>query len=217
MSVAIDDRSFSIRIAQDDADSVEDPYTLHLLVTYTDTYPETMPELEFEDDSITGELSSQQLSTLMSEIKALAEESLGMAMVFTVIMHIKDNLDSLAEQKLQRITQEETARKVLEEEKENAKFHGTSVTPESFMKWKKAFDREIALKDKERLRLEELKKKKPTGRMMFEQDLSLATSDAQFMEEGDVEVDLSLFTDEMDNLGINDDEDHVANMLRGQD
>lgn len=46
------------------------------------------------------------------------------------------------------------------------------------------------------------------GRQLFERDHSLAKSDATFMEEGDVDVDIALFERE---LVITDDEDENEN------
>lgn len=54
------------------------------------------------------------------------------------------------------------------------------------------------------------------GRQLFERDHSLAKSDATFMEEGDVDVDIALFERE---LVISDDEDEndVLRNIRSSD
>lgn len=94
-----------------------------------------------------------------------------------------------------------------EEEAEQAKFVGTKVTVESFMEWKKQFDAEMLKKDvilqKER---EKELKGKLSGRQLFEKNRDLATSDAQYMAEGEESIDASQF-DKEERGGAFDDDD----------
>lgn len=125
--------------------------------------------------------------------------------------------------------EEERIRK--EEELENAKFHGTKVTVERFMEWKAKFEREMAEKENEerQARLKELKNKLTgkqscslrvviyisssfllLGRQLFEQDRTLALSDAKYMDEGDVSVDISLYEREEHVPSEDEDDDKEA-------
>lgn len=146
-----------------------------------------------------------------------------MAMVFSLVMIIKEELDNIvldvkrAEEELVK----EKKRK--EEEAEQAKFVGTKVTRDSFLDWKKKFDAEIAEKDAvaRAQKAKELKGKLTgkyiyiyikrsvadyyLGRQLFEQDKTLAMSDAGYMDEGDVSVDVSQF-DKEDRAGAFDDQ-----------
>lgn len=93
------------------------------------------------------------------------------------------------------------------EEAEQAKFTGTKVTVESFMDWKRKFDAEMMKKDAVlRAQKEKELKGKLTGRQLFEQDKSLALSDAKYMEDDDVSVDPSQF-DKDERAGALDKED----------
>ncbi|KAI9276535.1 hypothetical protein BY458DRAFT_433386, partial [Sporodiniella umbellata] len=155
-------------------DEFESALSLH--VTYTPNYPDELPEYEIEP------------------IEGQAEESIGMAMVFSMVMIIKEELDNIVLD-VQRAEEEIiNERKRKEEEAEQAKFNGTKVTRESFLQWKKQFDAEIAEQDAVALaqKLKELKGKQ-TGRALFEQDKTLALSDAKFMDDGDMSVDISQF------------------------
>lgn len=87
--------------------------------------------------------------------------------------------------------------------------------------------------NKEKIAALALKLKKPSGRQLFESDKTLISSDANYLDEGrrslmskwwlflidligDVDVDLSLFQEELDGLDLEDsgDEDDVAALIR---
>ena len=102
-----------------------------------------------------------------------------MAMVFTLVSTLKDSAELLITERqaaAQAIKDQEAAKV---EELENAKFHGTAVTRESFTEWRERFRREME-EAEERRRVEqeaEDKKKrvkveeKLTGRQLWERGL----------------------------------------------
>lgn len=120
-----------------------------------------------------------------------------MVMIFTMVSIIKEELDNIMLD-VQRAAEEiinENRRKL--EEAEQAKFTGTKVTVENFMAWKKKFDEEMLKKDAVlRAQKEKELKGKLSGRQLFEQDKSLAMSDAKYMDADDVSVDPSQFDKE---------------------
>lgn len=103
-----------------------------------------------------------------------------MAMVFTLYSSLKEAAEQLVQDR------KDAAQRALEEERlaaereENKKFHGTPVTPETFMKWREGFLREMEEKRvrEEEERLAEMKKariKEPvrlTGRQLWERGLA---------------------------------------------
>ena len=104
---------------------------------------------------------------------------MGVAMVFTLVSSLKDMAESLvAERKaaVQGLKEVEAAKA---EEEENRKFHGTSVTRESFLKWREKFRLEIEereRREREEKEAEDKKKKikveeKMTGRQLWEKGL----------------------------------------------
>jgi hypothetical protein len=202
---------------------------LSLFVTYTPTYPDELPEYEIE--ALEGQIPSSYLEKIKTLVKAAvsllnngihfifidtlyffqAEESIGMAMIFSMVMVIKEELDNikLDAQRAEEEVANEKRRK--EEEAERAKFTGTKVTLESFMAWKNDFDAELAKKDAEAKaqRARELKGKL-TGREMFTRDKSLAMSDAKYMEDDDDTVDVAQF-DKEERGGAMEDQEEEEN------
>jgi len=104
-----------------------------------------------------------------------------MAMIFTLVSSLKDCAEMLiAERQNAAQAEREVALKKAEEE-ENAKFHGTPVTRETFLAWRKKFVAEM--EEAERKRQEEAiaedKKKKGvkeevrlTGKQLWERGLA---------------------------------------------
>jgi hypothetical protein len=86
-------------------------------------------------------------------------------MVFALVSTLKDNAEQLIASR-QADAQNEREQKVLAAEREeNKKFHGTPVTPETFVKWRETFRKEM---EEERLKEEEVEeaaeKKKNRGK-----------------------------------------------------
>ncbi|KAF9975101.1 RWD domain-containing protein 1 [Actinomortierella ambigua] len=204
--ISRDPGEFKIHIVPDEQDD-EHTYELKLYVKYTDTYPDTLPEFSLEN--VEDELDPEDLETIMKQVTVAGEEAIGMGMVFSMASIAKEALTEVivSNKELRHREAEERAQRELEAE-ERAKA-GTKVTPESFMAWKLKFDAEMAEKERieKGLRQQDPKLSKPTGRQLFERDHSLAKSDAAFVEEGDVDVDVTQF----ERITIQDDEDDDNN------
>ncbi|GJJ68038.1 hypothetical protein EMPS_00384 [Entomortierella parvispora] len=198
---------FSILVEPEEQDG-EDTYIIKLIVKYTETYPETLPE--FSIDMVEGELEQEDFDTIMTKVTEAAEEAIGMGMVFSMASTAKDSLSEIILFNKERREREEEERAQREIEEEEKRKEGTRVTVELFTRWKTAFDAEMLEKERieKGLKKEDPRMSKPTGRQLFERDHSLAKSDATFMEEGDVDVDIALFERE---LVITDDEDDNEN------
>lgn len=100
--------------------------------------------------------------------------------------------------------------RIFEEEQRRA---GTLVTRELFITWKKSFDTELAAAHTKQKNAElVLTTRRLTGKQLFEQDASLATSDALFMEgdEGVEDDESSDETGEKDDIDwtLYEDEDY---------
>ncbi|KAF9915585.1 RWD domain-containing protein 1 [Lobosporangium transversale] len=205
--ISTDPGEFKILIVSDEQDG-QNTYSIKLHVKYTETYPDVLPD--FSIDMEEGKLDQENFDTIMKKVTESAEEAIGMGMVFSMASTAKDTLTEIVQQIKTRRVEEELERERRELEEEERRKAGTKVTVEGFMKWKAAFDAEMA--EKERIekgtKKEDPKMLKPTGRQLFERDHSLAKSDATFMEEGDVDVDIALFERE---LNISDDEDDNEN------
>lgn len=157
--------------------------TLLLTVTYPETYPDVPPLLDVSAPPNAPKYPHFDIQddkeTLISGLEPVIEENLGMAMVFTLVSTLKDSAELLITERqaaAQAIKDQEAAKV---EELENAKFHGTAVTRESFTEWRERFRREME-EAEERRRVEqeaEDKKKrvkveeKLTGRQLWERGL----------------------------------------------
>ncbi|CAG8514512.1 9041_t:CDS:2 [Diversispora eburnea] len=199
----IGDKVFRIILEPEESDSSAPQYT--------PKYPEEIPDISI--DVINGTLKEAEKEKLNSEL-INAQDSLGMAMIFTLSSLLKDLVTSFVVERKERITKEEEIRVLKEIEAEQNKFQGTKVTVASFLEWREKFNKDMAEKEKlekssAALKKEEAKKNKLTGRQLFEQDETLVNSDATFMEEGDVTVDASLFEQEI----VYSDEDDENNVL----
>ena len=198
----------------DDEESDEGMMTL-LKFTFPDTYPDVIPEIDIEEcDGIEDDILDEYKEALVK----VAEENLGMAMVFSIV---SGGIEWLGEKndQLKREAEEEKQRiKEMEEEEERKKLEGTKVTIESFLAWKAEFDAE---KDVERKAKEAAKKDKhkKSGKELFMTDTTLLESDIKFLAEaGDeaVTVDESLFQD-LDDLDLDDEESDDPDWAPGGD
>ncbi|OZJ03178.1 hypothetical protein BZG36_04078 [Bifiguratus adelaidae] len=211
----LDPNEFRIRVNPEE-ESEDYPFVLSLKVTYTPTYPDELPD--FSVEVIQGDVPPTAMDRFKSELTRVGEESLGMAMCFALASALKEELEALILRlrKERDDEREERLRKELEAEQE--KFRGTRVTRQKFLDWKKAFDKEMAEKEvAERGRIKVVAGKL-TGRQLFEQDKSLASSDATYMEEGDDSVDVSLFEKEDIELSDEEEDDNaVWKSFKGED
>ncbi|THH05248.1 hypothetical protein EW145_g4944 [Phellinidium pouzarii] len=185
-------------------EDVEGGLELKLLfkVVYPEAYPDTLPELAIE--ALEGYLETTEADSLIDQLKAVGEENLGMAMTFTLVSHLREQLMLLVRSRMEQIQREESEKERLALEAEETRTKGTPVTIQSFKEWKARFDREIARKktqeEDERLKgmspkeREEYKKvhTRLSGRQLFEKNRNL-DDDAALIEEGTVSVDVSQY------------------------
>jgi hypothetical protein len=138
-----------------------------------------------------------------------------MAMIFTMVSLLQEELYQVISEGKQARIEEELQKVRLAEEEENRKFKGTPVTVELFMAWKTSFDKEMAAKEQEAKGKAKVDgKPKLSGRQLFEQDKTLAQSDMSYMEEGDVAVDVTQFDKEERNIQADEDEDDSNQVWR---
>lgn len=183
----------------------DDEASVTVRFSYTEKYPDEVPLIEISESD---NLEDDQINEMLEFLHKQAEENVGMAMVFTLVSAIQEELTTLVEQTKQRRIDAEERRKKEEEELEQKKFEGTVVTIENFLAWKAKFDAEMAELNKNRVEVDPNAKSKYSGKELFMRDASLIESDVQFLQqEGEnVEVDESLFQD-MDDLDIGEEVD----------
>ncbi|SPO21933.1 uncharacterized protein UTRI_01920_B [Ustilago trichophora] len=221
--------SIGLEPGQAPTESVEDgspsPIVLSLHIQYTPDYPDAPPNMSIhvlrdtkavlgpaisdEDDEDSEDADSADrpaVTELQAGLDEVAQESLGMAMVFTLASHLRESVTTLIQRRVAEIEAAASAKREAEIEAEAEKFRGTAVTPERFAEWRVKFIQEMAEKEKkeEEAKMskmsakerEEYKKSKvkPSGKQLFEKGGTFEDDEAE--EEGAQEVDWSLYTRE---------------------
>ncbi|KAA1471194.1 RWD-domain-containing protein [Dentipellis sp. KUC8613] len=197
----LSERDIKIYVEPEDPPDDGDTLKLELTVQYPDEYPDALPSMELE--AIEGELEDNEASGLLDGMRVVGEENLGMAMTFTIVSHLREQLSDLIRAREEHRKQEAMEKEKKALEAEEARTRGTPVTPESFLAWKVKFDKETALR-KQREEEEKLKALTPkereeykksnlrlSGRQLFERDKDL--EDDALVEEGTVSVDVSQY------------------------
>ncbi|KAI0082682.1 RWD-domain-containing protein [Panus rudis PR-1116 ss-1] len=208
----LSEREIRIDVEPEDITEGEEEVKLALNVHYVDDYPDALPDLSLE--AIEGDIDDEERTDLLNGLKAVVraifvalqgEENLGMAMTFTLVTHLREQLLKLVQSRMERRQKEAMEKERLAIEAEEARTRGTPVTPETFKAWKVKFDKEMAEKrakeEEEKLKAmspkerEEYKKlaTRLSGRQLFERDKNLAVSDDTLIEEGAVSVDVSQY------------------------
>ncbi|XXG99053.1 hypothetical protein Hte_005387 [Hypoxylon texense] len=184
----ISDTEYRISIQLDlpddeNGDEPSEPPTLVLHVRYPDDYPDEAPILDLSPppnaDPHPHFAVAADKERLLKGLEDTIQENLGMAMIFTVVTTLKEEAEQLVAERRAAVARAREEDLLAAEREENKKFHGTPVTPETFMKWREGFLREMEEKERreEEERLAELKKakvKEPvklTGKQLWERGL----------------------------------------------
>ncbi|SJX61827.1 uncharacterized protein SRS1_12811 [Sporisorium reilianum f. sp. reilianum] len=233
--------SIGLEPGQAPTESVEEgspsPIVLSLHIQYTSEYPDAPPNMSIrvirdtkavlgpaiddEDDQPDEDASSADrpaVTELQTGLDEVAQESLGMAMVFTLASHLRESVTTLIQRRVHEIETKASAKREAEIEAEAEKFRGTAVTPERFAEWRVKFLQEMAEKAKkdEDAKMSKMSAKeredykkskaKPSGKQLFEKGGTFEDDEAA--EEGAQEVDWSLYTREQREKERREQEEH---------
>ena len=193
----ISETEFRISITLDIPDEENiDPPSFLLQVRYPDDYPDKAPHLDIlaspNGPSHEHFNVSEDREQLLSSLEVTVEENLGIAVVFTLVSTLKENAEQLIQDRKDAANNVREEAMLEAERQENKKFHGTAVTPETFVKWREDFLKEMEeqrLKEEEE-RQAELKKariKEPaklTGRQLWEKGLAGKGGEGDEEEDG---------------------------------
>ncbi|KAH6568368.1 hypothetical protein BASA60_008671 [Batrachochytrium salamandrivorans] len=188
----------------DDNDEIEqDPTVFYhpafsVEFTYTPTYPDSIPT--FTLVRVQG-ICAEDQATLVEQLTEHGTDSLGMSMIFAMVSHAKEHMERLLNERMLQEEHDREERILAEEEADRERYRGN--TEEARMLQKSGAKLSISLSAALAIDVYAANKAigKLTGRQMFERDKTLVSSDVQFMEEGDVVVDMELF----EGLDIDDD------------
>jgi len=195
----ISETEFKVTVTLDipgEEESEEGPPAFSLNVKYPDEYPDVPPHLEIQ--AIPDAPSHPNFSVaddreqLLAGLEETIQENMGMAMVFTIVSTLKEAAEQLVQDRKDAVTKAEEEQLLAAEAEENKKFEGTRVTPETFMKWREGFLKEMkekrAREEEERLAdLKKAKVKEPvklTGRQLWERGLAGKGDEEEEEEDG---------------------------------
>ena len=182
-----------------DGDEDQRP-TILLQVSYPPSYPDVGPDLDLSNDPDAPRHPLLDIATdkaeLLESLDPMIEESLGMAMVFTLVTTLKDKAESLISERQNQAQEAKEVESRKAEAEENKRFEGTKVTRQSFLDWRTGFRAEMQEQEKlakEEAEAEEKKKgvrvraeeKKMTGRQLWEKGLAGKVDDADLEADGD--------------------------------
>ncbi|KAJ7709930.1 RWD domain-containing protein [Mycena rosella] len=199
----ISDTIIQLDVEPEDSEDGAEQLRITLEVQYPPEYPDVLPELSLHAIEGEGEMEYSEMNDLLNDLRAVGEENLGIAMTFTLVSHLREQLSVLVKTRSEKRQKEETEKERLAIEAEEARTRGTPVTPESFMAWKIKFDQELAaakkVREDEKLRGSTPKEREETrrivgrlsGRQLFEKNKNL--EEDTLLEEGTVSVDISQY------------------------
>ncbi|KAJ7097950.1 RWD-domain-containing protein [Mycena belliarum] len=186
-----------------DSDDGSEQLRITLEVQYPPQYPDVLPELSLHPIEEEGEIDDSEINNLLKDLRTVGEENLGIAMTFTLVSHLREQLSALVKTRAEKRRKEEREKERLVIEAEEARTRGTPVTRETFTAWKFKFDQELAAakkaRDDEKLRGITPKEREETkriagrlsGRQLFERNKNL--EDDTLLEEDGVSVDISQY------------------------
>ncbi|KAI5970219.1 GIR2 [Candida margitis] len=120
----------------------------------------------------TIEYERDDLSKLLSKLNEEAEISIGMPSIFTLVTVLKDEAESLFNDKLIAKTNEFERKRNELEKIEQQKFQGTKVTRESYNEWRLKFRQEMKFEEKDQLKMQLMHGGRLTGKQIFERGLA---------------------------------------------
>lgn len=178
--IDISDNSFRISINLDVPDDgsgeASEPPTILLNVTYPEAYPDVAPHLDITAPPNAPKHPQLDISVdkaqLLDALQPTIEDSLGMAMVFTLVTTLKEAAEVLISDRIRQAEEVKEIELRKKEEVENRKFHGTLVTRERFLEWREKFRKEMAEKERKQREEEEAEEKKKRGIKVEEKKLT---------------------------------------------
>ena len=176
--------SIKLDLPSNSPEDAEEP-TILLQVQYPEAYPDEAPRLDIQNPPNAPKHAHLDVQTdkarLLDSLKETIDESLGMAMIFTLVTTLKDSAELLISERQRAVEAQVEMEKAKAEEEENRKFEGTKVTRETFLQWSAGFKKEMEAeaRRREQEREEEMKKKrtpkeevKLTGKQLWERGIA---------------------------------------------
>ncbi|KIW85748.1 hypothetical protein Z517_01140 [Fonsecaea pedrosoi CBS 271.37] len=153
-----------------------DPPVLLLNVTYPEAYPDVGPHLDITSPPNAPKHPQLDVAVdkaqLLDALQPTIEDSLGMAMVFTLVTTLKEAAEVLISDRIRQAEEVKEIEIREKEEVENRKFHGTLVNRDRFLEWRDKFRKELEEKERRAREEEEAEDKKKKGGKVEEKRLT---------------------------------------------
>ncbi|KAH0844737.1 hypothetical protein AYO21_01943 [Fonsecaea monophora] len=153
-----------------------DPPVLLLNVTYPEAYPDVGPHLDITSPPNAPKHPQLDVAVdkaqLLNALQPTIEDSLGMAMVFTLVTTLKEAAEVLISDRIRQAEEVKEIEIREKEEAENRKFHGTLVNRDRFLEWRDKFRKELEEKERRAREEEEAEDKKKKGGKVEEKRLT---------------------------------------------
>ncbi|KAK5108588.1 hypothetical protein LTR62_008164 [Meristemomyces frigidus] len=188
--------TITLDVKKDEED--EDDPIMILNVRYPEAYPDEAPQLDITAPPNAPRYDhldvQQDKARLLEALQPTIEESMGMAMVYTLVSTLKDSAELLVSERQQAIQALKDIESAKAEAEENRKFEGEKVTRETFLAWSARFKQEMtdeAARKQMEVEAEEKKKRgkteerKMTGKELWERGLAGKIMDEDDEEDGD--------------------------------
>lgn len=148
------------------AEDVEEPVII-LNVKYPEAYPDEAPSLDITQPPNAPRHQhldvQEDKDRLLQALEPTIEESMGMAMIFTLVSTLKDSAELLMSERQQAVDAQKEVQARQAEAEENRKFEGQKVTRDTFLAWREGYRKELADEAARKLAEQEAEDKKKKG------------------------------------------------------
>jgi hypothetical protein len=116
-------------------------FDVTLIAKLPEMYPDELPELSLE--GLAEGLSEKANTKMLQELNSIAEQNLGMPMIYAVASELTDKLEKVVKKAANDKVEAEYAARREEEDAAFKEYEADRVTVESFKKWREEFDEEM--------------------------------------------------------------------------
>lgn len=189
-----------------------------LLFAHTPSYPDEAPLIKLSN--VQG-MSNEDIQNLQKVVDEQIQENMGMSMIYTIVSAAQEWMQERANIPQQEVLDPaEAKRRAIEAEEARLaaqRAHGTQVTPETFVEWRKRFEAELALQKASLAEQQAADKKaRITGKQFFlSQEAEAEESEPSDFEFEEEQAEDAAESDEEEELTGDDesDEEDILNAL----
>ncbi|KAI6182836.1 RWD domain containing protein [Aphelenchoides bicaudatus] len=185
----------------------EPDFYVTLTITLPEKYPDEPPTIQLE--GFPDHVPKKSVQEIYDKLDEQSKSMPGYQVLITLVTEVQYSVPLLIKQLEKKNEELQERLKAEKEEAEQRKFEGNRVTQESFERWRTEFEKEFFAAELEAKKIRDAQLAgKLTGRQQFLKNSALDISDLSIIEKADaeaVDVDQSLFEEELSDLDIDDE------------